>query len=368
MKITADRDPLIDALQAAARALSTRSTLPSLGGILISAEGGVATARATDMELGLAVRLDAQVEGDGAILLPGRLVTDVARALPPGQVTIAERSAEKDVELDAGSARFHLRVLPSEDFPRLPAFEGEPIKMPAAALAETIDRVARAASRDEVRPILTGILVSVEGTTLTMVATDSYRLSVKHTQLDSAPGTQLEANVPARAMRELARIVAQTGVEEVEISMPGNQIIFRAGPYLLSSRLIDGQFPSYRQLLPDAFDHEVRLPKSELLGVTKRIRHLAQRNAPLRLGFATGELTVSAETPEIGDASESMPCSFEGDELVIAFNPQFFIEGIESIETEEVLLRLTSPLRPGLLQQAGDEDFSYLVMPIRLNV
>jgi DNA polymerase III subunit beta len=368
MKITADRDPLIDALQSAARALSTRSTLPSLGGILITAEDGTATARATDMELGLAVQLEAEVEGDGAILLPGRLLTDVARALPPGPVTIAERSAEKDVELTAGSARFHLRVLPTEDFPRLPGFEGEPIRMPATALAETIDRVARAASRDEVRPILTGILVSVEDATLTMVATDSYRLCVKHTKLDSAPGTQLEANVPARAMRELARVVGQTGVEEVEISLPGNQIIFRAGPYVLSSRLIDGQFPSYRQLLPDAFDHEVRLPKSELLGVTKRIRHLAQRNAPLRLGFATGELTVSAETPEIGDARESMPCSFEGEELVIAFNPQFFIEGIESIETEEVLLRLTSPLRPGLLQQAGDEDFSYLVMPIRLNV
>ncbi len=112
----------------------------------------------------------------------------------------------------------------------------------------------------------------------------------------------------------------------------------------------------------------MRLPKSDLLDVTRRIRHLAQRNAPLRLGFNSGELTVSAETPEIGDASESMPCSFEGEELVIAFNPAFFIEGIESIETEDLLLRLTSPLRPGLLQQAGDEDFSYLVMPIRLNV
>jgi DNA polymerase-3 subunit beta len=283
-------------------------------------------------------------------------------------VTISERTAERDVELLAGTARFHLRVLPTEDFPRLPAFEGEPIRMPAGALAETIDRVARAASRDEVRPILTGILVSVDGDTLTMVATDSYRLSVKHTKLEAPVGAQLEANVPARALRELARIVGQTGVEEVEIAMPGNQIVFRAGHYQLSSRLIDGQFPSYRQLLPDAFDHEVRLPKSELLDVTRRIRHLAQRNAPLRLGFNEGELTVSAETPEIGDASESMPCSFEGEELVIAFNPAFFIEGIESIETEELLLRLTSPLRPGLLQQAGDEDFSYLVMPIRLNV
>ncbi len=229
MKITADRDPLLDALQSASRALSTRSTLPSLGGILLTAEGGTATARATDMELALSVGIDAQVEGDGTILLPGRLLTDVARALPPGPVTIAERPAERDVELTAGTARFHLRVLPTEDFPRLPTFEGEPIRMPAAALAETVERVARAASRDEVRPILTGILVSVEERPLTMVATDSYRLSVKHTTLGSAPSEAFEANVPARALRELARIVSATGVEEVEIAMPGNQIIFRAG-------------------------------------------------------------------------------------------------------------------------------------------
>ena len=368
MKITADRDPLLDALQAASRALSTRSTLPSLGGILLTVAGGEATARATDMELGLTVGIDAEVEGEGSMLLPGRLLTDVARALPPGPVTLAERSSERDVELTAGTASFHLRVLPAEDFPRLPGFEGDAIRMPAAALAETVERVARAASRDEVRPILTGILVSVEDSTLTMVATDSYRLSVKHTELDAAPESPFEANVPARALRELARAVAQTGVEEVEIALPGNQIVFRAGPYVLSSRLIEGQFPSYRQLLPDAFDHDVRLPKTELLDVSKRIRHLAQRNAPLRLGFSSGELTVSAETPEIGDARESMPCAFEGEELVIAFNPQFFIEGVESIETEELVLRLTSPLRPGLLQQAGDEGFSYLVMPIRLNV
>ncbi len=368
MKITADRDSLLNTLQAAARALSTRSTLPSLGGILITLEDDQALVRATDTELGLTIELDAELEGEGAILLPGRLLTDLARALPPGPVVIADRPEERDVELTAGTARFHLRLLAADDFPRLPAFEGEALKIPAVALAETVERVARAASRDEVRPILTGILVSVEDTKLTMVATDSYRLAVKHTELGAAPAQPFEANVPARAMRELARIIEGTGVEEVEIALPGSQIVFRAGSYVVSSRLIDGQFPSYRQLLPDSFDHEVRLPKGELLGVTGRIRHLAQRNAPLRLGFTSGELTVSAETPEIGDARESMPCDFEGEELVIAFNPQFLIEGIESIETEELVLRLTSPLRPGLLQQAGDEEFSYLAMPIRLNV
>ena len=171
--------------------------------------------------------------------------------------------------------------------------------------------------------------------------------------------------MPARAMRELARIVSQRGRRgrDGAAAEPG---VFVAGVQL-SSRLIEGQFPNYRQLLPDAFDHDVRLPKSEFLDVTRRIRYLAQRNAPLKLAFAEGELTVAAETPEIGDASEAMPCAFEGEAMEIAFNPQFFIEGIESVESEELVLRLTSPLRPGC-SAAGCDDFSYLVMPIRLNV
>lgn len=368
MQLKAERDPLLDGLQTAARALSTRTTLPSLGGIMLVAEAGRAEARATDGEIAISVALEADVGEDGAVLLPGRLLADVAKALPQGPVSISQRPDKGDVELTAGTARFHLRLLDADDFPRLPELGEETITMPAAALAETVDRVARAASRDEVRPILTGIMVSVEGSELTMVATDSYRLSVKRTELESAAAGPFEANVPARAMRELARIVSQGGIEQVEIALPGNQVVFRAGGAVLSSRLIEGQFPNYRQLLPDAFDHDVRLPRDELLDVTRRIRYLAQRNAPLRLAFAEGEVTVAAETPEIGDAAESMPCAFEGEAMEIAFNPQFFIEGIESVETDEVVLRLTSPLRPGLLQPAGSEDFSYLVMPIRLTV
>src|SRR5690349_9753315 len=240
MQLKAERDPLLDGLQTAARALSTRTTLPSLGGIMLVASGGKVLARATDSELAVTVEVDAEVEGEGQLLLPGRLLADVARSLPQGPVTISERTAEHDVEITAGTANFHLRLLDAEDFPRLPDLEGETITMPAPALAETVDRVARAASRDEVRPILTGIMVSVEESTLTMVATDSYRLSVKRTELESPVATPFEANVPARAMRELARIVSQNSVEEVQISMPGNQIVFGAGGVTLSSRLIDG--------------------------------------------------------------------------------------------------------------------------------
>jgi DNA polymerase-3 subunit beta len=369
MKISLSREELVSSLQLVGRAVSTRTTLPSLAGIQLTADAGKLVLRATDMEMSLTREVsDVQVEQDGTLLLPARLFGDVARTLPEGSVTLAHRPAERDVEITAGSARFHLKTLAAEDFPKLPAVEGDSATLPAGTLAEMIDLVARAASRDEVRPILTGVLFLAQGKTLTMVATDSYRLSVKHSELEEPVPLDVEANVPAKALRELARIVSQEGSEQVEISLTRNQAIFRAGPVTLASRLIEGQFPSWRQLVPDTFEHEVKLPRVELLEITRRIGQLAQRNAPLRLAFAEGELTVAAETPEIGDASESVPAPYAGEPMEIAFNPQFLVEGIESIDSDEVVLRLSSPLRPGLLQPAGREDYSYLVMPIRLNV
>ena len=369
MKLTVPRDPLLSALQLTGRAVSTRSTLPSLGGVLFTASEDSLTLRATDMEMGLVLELsEAKIEEAGSVLLPGRLLVDVARSLPSGDVTIAYRTEQRDVEITASGARFHLRTLPADDFPRLPEAEGDPVKLPAAQLAETIELVARAASRDEVRPILTGVLVQAEGSALTMVATDSYRLSVKHEQLETPITQTFDANVPARALRELARVIAATGADEVEITMPRSQVVFSVGTVVLSSRLIDGQFPSWRQLIPETFEHEIRLPREEFLEIARRVSQLAQRNAPLRLAFTEGELTVAAETPDIGDATEAMPAPYSGEPVEIAFNPAFLIEGVESIAGDEIALQISSPLRPGLLRPISGEDFSYLVMPIRLNV
>ncbi|HSI81440.1 MAG TPA: DNA polymerase III subunit beta [Solirubrobacterales bacterium] len=369
MKLTAPRSSLVSTLQLVSRVVSTRSTLPALAGILVVAEEGKVTLRATDTELGLSRALDdAAVEQPGTVLVPGRLLADVVRNLPEGQVSLMHRPEAGDVELTAGNARFHLRTLPADDFPRLPELEAETVKLPAQALAETIDRVARAASRDEVRPILTGVLLEAEDNRLTMVATDSYRLSVKHSQLETPIPQPLNVNVPARALRELSRAIATEEPDEVEIAMPRNQAMFRAGGVLLSSRLIEGQFPSWRQLIPESFEHEVRLPREELLEVARRIGQLAQRNAPLRLQFSENELTVAAETPDVGDASEGMPAPFSGEPLEIAFNPQFLIDGIDSVDGDEIAIHLSSPLRPGLLRPVGRDDFSYLAMPIRLNV
>ncbi|HEY5053199.1 MAG TPA: DNA polymerase III subunit beta [Solirubrobacterales bacterium] len=368
MKLTTKRDELVSKLSIVSRAVSNRAATQALSGILLTASESGVSLRATDLEMGLQTGLQADVEGEGSILLPGRLLAEVSRSLGDAKVEIESRPAEKDVEIRSGGSSFHLRVLPAEDFPSFPEDSGEPLKIPAAALASTVDLVARAASRDDMRPVLTGVLVTAAGKEMTMVATDSYRLAVKRTELDGEIGGELEANIPARALRELGRILSSEGVEEVSVALLTNQAIFKAGAIVLNTRLIDGQFPNFRQLLPESYDHDVRLPRADFLDVTRRISQMAQRNAPLRLSFAPGELTVAAETPDVGDAEETMPAAFEGEPLEIGFNPEFLKEGIESVEGEEIVLRLISPLRPGLLQPVDNEDFRYLVMPIRLNV
>jgi DNA polymerase-3 subunit beta len=369
LKLTIKQQELVTKLSIVQRAVSTRAASQALSGILITAEADGVRLRATDLEMGLETRLEADVEGGpGQSLLPGRLLAEVARSLGDETVELEPRESERDVEIRSGGSSFHLRTLPAEDFPRFPEPEGEPRRIPTEALTSTVEVVARAASRDDMRPVLTGVLVSAAGDEMTMVATDSYRLAVKRTAVEGGIGGELEANVPARALRELGRILAADGAEQVEVALLRNQAVFRAGDVVLNTRLIEGQFPNFRQLLPETYEHDVRLPRPELLDVTRRVSQLAQRNAPLRLSLAPGELTVAAETPDIGDARESMPASFEGEPLEIGFNPDFLKEGIESVEGDEILLRLISPLRPGLLQPVDNEDFRYLVMPIRLNV
>jgi DNA polymerase III subunit beta len=369
LKLNTKREEFVSKLSVVSRAVSTRAATQALSGVLIAVEEtGAVSLSATDLEMGLRTSLEAEAEGAGSVLLPGRLLAELARSLGDDTVQIELREAERDVEIRSGGSSFHLRVLPAEDFPKFPDAGEQPLAIPAKALAETVDVVARAASRDDMRPVLTGVLVNAAGAEMTMVATDSYRLAVKRTALDPGIEGELEANIPARALRELGRIVAAEDVESVEVSLLPNQAVFKAGAIVLNTRLIDGQFPNFRQLLPESYDHDVRLPRAEFLEVARRVSQLAQRNAPLRLAFRSGELTIAASTPDVGDAEETMPAAFEGEELEIGFNPEFLKEGIESVEGEELLLRLISPLRPGLLQPIDNEDFRYLVMPIRLNV
>lgn len=369
MKIALDRDALLTELQAVTRVASTRSAIQALSGVQLSASNGTCELRATDTDVSLRVPLQADIIREGTVVLPARLTLDVVRSLPASDVSLELRAAEQDVEVVSGNATFNLRTLHGEDFPPLP--EADPttaISVPAKAFVETAMKVAGSASRDETRPVLTGILVSANGNQLRMVATDSYRLSVKETTIDENLSSGFEVNIPARALQELARIASHSEEENLTVSVRQNQVVFVVGRVVLSSRLIDGQFPNYRQLLPESFEYELRISAGELRDVVRRISLLAQKNAPLRLAFSPGELTVSAQTPDIGEARESLPVAFQGEPLEIGFNPEFLRDGLDAMEDGDVIVKLISSLRPGLLESGDGSGFLYLIMPIRLNV
>jgi DNA polymerase III subunit beta len=363
LRISVAKDELVQALGVVTRAVSTRTSVQILSGILLEAQNGELRLAATDMELSLRANVAAQLEGDGAIVLPGKTFADIARLLPGDDVSIEHKPAESVVHVTSGSAEYTLHTYNPEDFPRLPELDAVgTFAVDRESLLETIHRVARAASRDESRPVLTGILVSFTGGKLVMAATDSYRLAVKETEL-SAAAPELEAIVPSRALTEVARIA--TSGDTVEVGVHENQVLFAIDGVWLTTRRIDGQFPNYRQLLPEAFEHELTLPRGELLDVVRRAAVMIQRATPLQLRFAEGELTVIARTHDVGESKESMPAGFNGETLEIGFNAEFLKDGLESLDGDDVRLKLISPLRPAVIQGEGD-DFTYLVMPIRL--
>ncbi len=363
LRITCSKDELVQGLTTVARALSTRTAIQILSGILLEARGGELRLAATDMELSVRAIVPAQVQGEGSIVLPGRTLVDVARLLPSDEVTLEHRAAESVVHVSCGTASYTLQTFNAEDFPRLPEIgEATTFAVERAPLLETINRVARAASKDEARPVLTGVLVQFAGDKLVMAATDSYRLAVKETSLGAA-GAELEAIIPSRALQELARIAGNA--EEIGVGVQENQVIFSAGDVWLASRRIDGQFPNIRQLLPETFEYELTIPRLELLEVVKRAAVMIQRATPLHLRFADGELTVVARTQEVGESRESLPVPFAGDTLEIGFNAEFLRDGIDAIEGDDVKFKLISPLRPAVLE-GEDGNFTYLVMPIRL--
>jgi DNA polymerase-3 subunit beta len=363
LRITVPRDELASRLAIVARGVSTRTTVLVLGGIQLRAEAGRLHLAATDMEVSLRAAVDASVDGEGTVVVPGRLLLDIARSLPDGDVTIEHRPEEAVVVVNSGTANYRLHTYSSEDFPRLPDVESVSLhSVDRDALAETIARVGRSASRDESRPVLTGILVRFEPSKLVMAATDSYRLAVKETPVETGL-TDLEAIIPARALQELARIASSS--DEVQLGMHDNHAVFGADGVWLTTRRIDGQFPNYRQLLPEQFEHEVLLPREEALDVVRRVSLMAQRNSPLRLRFADGELTVSAITQDVGEARESLPAPYTADPLEIGFNAEFLRDGLESVVSDSVKFKLISPLRPAVLEGESD-DYVYLIMPIRL--
>jgi DNA polymerase III subunit beta len=365
MKLTCARSELAEQLAIVGRGLSMRPTVQIFAGVLMQAGSGRLELSATDMELSIRTGLDADVDGQGAAVVPGRLLSDIVRQLPADEVEIEYQAEENTLLVTSGSAAYRLRTYAVEDFPRLPTLESaDTLEIDVGPIINSIASVGRAAGRDESRPVLTGIFVRLGSGRLVMVATDSYRLSVKETEI-GGDIPELEAIVPARALDELRRIAS--GDDRIELAVLDNHVAFGVAGVWLTTRKIDGQFPDHTKLIPEGgeFTVDLTLARGELLDVVRRMAVMAHRSSPLRLRLAEGELTISVQTPDIGEARESLPVAYSGEPLEIGFNAAYLQDGIESVEDDELKLRLINPLRPGLVQ-GPDEGFRYLIMPIRL--
>ena len=368
MKITCAKAHLAERLGIVGRGASTRAGMQAASGILISAldpEAPVELA-ATDMELSLRVPLTAEVEEPGRAVLPARLAQEIVRVLPGSDVTLEVAGEGGRLQIRAGGGEYALHTYPADDFPRLPVVDHERVfRLDRTVFAQTLERVVRAASKDESRPVLTGVLVQFEPGRLTMAATDSYRLAMKETPLEDTVPEPLEAIVPGRALGELQRLIGgSTG--PLEVAVEPNSVAFGLDGVWLTSRRIEGQFPNFRSLVPDTFEHDITVPRTEFAEIVRRVGIFARHTAPIRLRFEDGEARVAAQTPDVGEARESLPTAFGGEPIEIGFNAEYLREGIDVVAGDDLRVRLINPLRPALLR-GEDEDFWYLLMPIRLS-
>jgi DNA polymerase-3 subunit beta len=373
MNFTCDRGALVAQLAVLSRGVSARSALPVLSGILLQVAGGRLDLFATDMEISIKATLTVDSEQTGDVVVPARLFADVVRNLPGEVVRVSTAGDGGMVHVEAGKAQFSLNAWVASDFPQTSAFDlSGGFSIAREPFVETLGKVARAASRDETRPILTGVLVALGAGSVKMVATDSYRLSVKQSALEGGPEDEVQAIVPVKALAEVSRLATSSDRPSIDVAITENQALFGFGEVIVATRLIDGVFPNYRQLLPEAYEHELTLDRDEFLGVARRVGLLAQKNAPLRLKFLPADesnpsrLLVRAITQDVGDAHEELAVEYEGEAFEIGFNHAYLIDGLEAVDGERVVLKLISPLRPGLITGA-DGDFLYLIMPIRLS-
>lgn len=367
MKLTVARGELLDALAVASRGLSSRSTLPILSGILVSASSeGTVTLQATDLEVSVRRTLHlASVEREGTIVVPGKLFTDIVRSLPEAAVTVSVEGETLSVECMQSS--FAVRTLPADDFPKFPEVEPDKtISLPSSKMTELVKHVSKAVSRDETRPVLTGILLSVEGRTAKTVATDSYRLSVKESIVEDEGLEDIQVVVPGKVMEEVSRLAPEE--EKITLGVSDNQAVFSFGATEFVARRIEGTFPNYRQLIPKETETTVVVQREEILSAVKRVSLLAQHNTPLRVAVNVEDQTVSlsATTHDVGDASEDLMAKVEGTDVEIAFNHAFLIDGLMAAEGESVQMNIVSPLKPGVITSAEDDGFLYLLMPVRL--
>ncbi|MGH2829111.1 MAG: DNA polymerase III subunit beta [Actinomycetota bacterium] len=361
MRFTIERDTFADAVAWVLRAVGARATLPVLGGVLIEAAGGKVILTGTDLEISGEATIEANVTEEGRVVLPGRVLGDIARSLPEGSVTLAADATMGKIA--CGAAEFTLRTLAVEDFPQIAAPNAPAATVDGKLFATAVGQVSRAASHDEARPILTGMLLEVSEKGVTLVATDSYRLAVRELEWTGV-GVEGKRVVPSRALVEAVK--AAEGESEVTVTLGETQVAVAAGGRTLVTRLIEGEFPNWRQLLPNDVPNTLQIPRDQFSDAVRRIGILAQQGGPVRLELSADGVRLSAGTQDVGEASEQAGGAFDGEPLTVAFNPAYLLDGIQAAGGSEVRLAVRDGLKPALLTSTEQDGFTYLLMPVRL--
>jgi DNA polymerase III subunit beta len=361
-----ERDVLLDALTTASRAVASRAgNLPVLSGVRMELSGDRLVLTGTDLDLTVTTAAAVGGSEDGVTVVPARLLGDIVRALEPGRVEI--HTDDEEARLSSGRSQFSVRVLAADDFPRLAVPTGEEVSLPAASLAEALRQVVRAASSDDARPILTGVLLAAEGDGLRLVATDSYRLAVRDLHGMSVLREDQSVLVPSKALGELARVL--TGGSNVTLRLADRDATFDAGDVRLTTRLIEGEFPNYRQLIPSSQPNRLTVGREPLLDALRRVKLLAREATPVRLTLAPDGLELAAVTQDVGEAHEELDAKYEGAEMMIAFNPDYLADGVEAAEGDEVTLETVDALKPAVVRSGNPTaapDYLYLLMPVRV--
>lgn len=365
MKVTIEKSQLSRALTAVSKGMSSRSTMPILSGVFMEASGSRLTLRTTDLEISVQHIVDALIEEEGEVVVPGRLLNDIIKSLPDAAVLLSTDS--NGLAVSCAESNFTLNTYNALDFPSFPQVNTTAkAEIAARDLQVMVKKAGKAVSRDESRPVLMGILTRVVENKMTMAATDSYRLSVVVKEIDGAGS--LEIIIPGSVLEEVARI---SGVDDkVVISESENQIMFITGQTQLISRKIEGTYPNFEVLIPSEKTTTAVLNTSELLTAIKRVALASQNSGPVKMVFDPDlqKLTISSKTMEVASGSETINAQIDGEYLEIGFNHQYLTDGLSVIENEEVSFENSGPLKSGVFKTGGDVDFLYLTMPLRIDV
>ena len=378
MKFRVERDVFFEAVVWAARGLPSRPSLPVLAGLLVQTGDEGLVLSGFDYETSARVSAPAEVAEEGRALVSGRLLAEISRSLPNKPVDV--QSDGTKVSITCGSARFSLQTLPVEDYPSLPAMPTASGTVDAAAFAAAVAQAVTAAGRDDMLPVLTGVRLEIEGSTIALMATDRYRLSLRELQWKpEQTDLSTTALVPARVLADTAKSL--TSGTEVTLALAagasGEGIIgfegsAGGGLRRTTTRLLDGEFPKVRSLFPSESSSVARIDTAALVEAVKRVSLVAERNTPVRLSFTDGMMTLEAGSGDEAQASESLEAQVDGDDIAIGFNPTYLLDGLGAIDTPVAQLSFTQPTRPATLAGAEDlqvepgTDFRYLLMPVRL--